>query len=214
MDLFGEALVDRFKGVYYPFYIEVYWQKKEHNLDRYYRSVDKLSKVEKKLISMCFWKILDIGCGTGNYIPELEKKGKVTGIDISPKVIDVARQMWRKNCFVADIFSYNETQKFDTITMFENNLGIWWSIDWTKALLKKMYNLLTENGQILLIMSWRSWDKDYLETELVPIYKEFRGEKFRWINLNPKYLAKLCNQTNFKLKVIGMNRYYSLIKRV
>jgi len=212
MDLFGQALYDRFKGEIYPFYMEVYGEKHEHNLDRYFRTTAKLSKVEKKLISMCFGTILDIGCGTGNYVPELEKKGRVIGIDISPKVIDVAREMGIKNCFVADIFSYDETNKFDTITMFENNLGMGQTIDGTKKLLKKISNLLNKNGQLLIILSGRSKDKDYLETELTPVYKEIKGKKFKWINFNPKYLTKLCNEINLNLKVISGNKHYSFIK--
>jgi SAM-dependent methyltransferase len=212
MDLFGQALYDRFKGEIYPFYMEVYGERQEHNLDRYFRPINKLSKVEKMLISMCSGTILDVGCGTGNYIPELEKKGKVIGIDISPKVIDVARETGINNCYVADIFSYDENNKFDTITMFENNLGMGQTIDGTKKLLKKISNLLNKNGQLLIILSGRSKNKDYLETELIPIYKEIKGEKFKWINFNPKYLRKLCSEINLNLKVISGNKYYSFIK--
>jgi SAM-dependent methyltransferase len=212
MDLFGQALSDRFKGEIYPFFMEVCGERQEHNLDRYFRSIDKLSKVEKKLISMCYGTILDIGCGTGNYIPALEKKGEVIGIDISPKVIDVAEKMGINNCFVADIFSYDESHKFDTITMFENNLGMGETIDRTKKLLRKMSNLLNENGQILIILSGRARDKDYLITELTPIYRGVKGEKFKWINFNLNYLKKLCNEIKLNLKVISGNRYYSLIR--
>ena len=212
MDLFWQALYDRLKGEIHPFYMEVFGKKKEHNLYRYFRNIDNLSKVEKKLISMCYGKILDVGCGTGNYIPALEKNGKVIGIDISPKVISVAREMWFHNCFVANIFSYNEKKKFDTITMFENNLGMGETIDGTKKLLKKISNILNKNWQILIILSRRSWDKDYLESELVPIYKDIKWKKFKWINFNPKYLSKICNEINLNLKVISGNKYYSFIK--
>jgi len=212
MDLFGQALDDRFNGKSYPFFIAICGEKEEHNLDRYFRSIDKLSKVEKALISMCFGEILDIGCGTGNYIPALEKKGEVVGIDISPKVIDVAKKMGINNCFVADIFSYNESQKYDTITMFENNLGMGGTINKTRKLLRKMANLLKENGQILIILSGRSKEKDYLETELTPIYRGVKGERFQWINFNIKYLRKLCTEIKLNLKVISANRYYSFIK--
>lgn len=211
-DLFGQALYDYFHRKENKFYIAGFKGKKEINLYRYFRSINELSKIENNLISMCFWKILDIGCGTGNYIPALEKKGKVIGIDISPKVIQTAKKMWRKNCFVADIFSYKTNKKFDTITMFENNLGMWETIEGTKKLLTKISNLLNKNWQLLIILSWRSKNNDYLETNLTPIYNNIKGQPFKWISFNTKFLKKLCNEINLNLKIISKNQYYAFVK--
>ena len=52
------------------------------------------------------------------------KRGKVIGIDISPTVIRVAKARGLKNCKVANIFTWKPRQKFDTIALIENNLGI------------------------------------------------------------------------------------------
>jgi 2-polyprenyl-3-methyl-5-hydroxy-6-metoxy-1,4-benzoquinol methylase len=56
-------------------------------------------------------KILDVGCGPGNYTPYLNKKGKVLGIDISPKVIEVCKERGFKNVKVADIFKLKIREK-------------------------------------------------------------------------------------------------------
>jgi SAM-dependent methyltransferase len=84
MDLFGEALYDRYQGIHHPFFMDFYGEVDEHNLDRYFRTPDKLSTIEKRMITMCYGNILDVGCGTANYFPLLNKQGTVIGIDIFP----------------------------------------------------------------------------------------------------------------------------------
>jgi hypothetical protein len=69
MDLFGEALYDRFNGTHEPFLMDFYGNVAEHHLERYFRTVDQLSKIEKRIINECYGDILDVGCGTANYFP-------------------------------------------------------------------------------------------------------------------------------------------------
>ncbi len=211
-DLFGQALYDKYKGENEPFYIEVRGEKREHNIDRYFRSIKKLSGYEKSLISMCYGNILDVGCATGNYIPAMKKMGKVIGIDISPKVIEIAKQNGIKNCTVKNIFSFKSDKKFDNITMLENNLGMGGDVKETKKLLKKLSNLLKDEGQILTILSKRSGNKDFLINELIPIYKGIKGKSFKWINFNIIFLNKLCKELSLELNVLSANKYYSLVK--
>jgi SAM-dependent methyltransferase len=211
-DLFGQALYDRYKGENNHFFIEVCGEKREHNIDRYFRSPKELSSAEKKLISMCYGNILDVGCAAGNYISAMDKRGKVIGIDISSHVIKIAKDSGIKNCFVGNIFSFKSGKKFDSITMLENNLGMGKSIVGTKQLLKRMTNLLNNNGQILIILSKRSGEKDFLINELFPVYKGVKGKSFKWINFNVLFLKKLCDEISLNLKVVSANKYYSFIK--
>lgn len=125
MDIFGEALKAYSQGDRARFYFQDESGKIfGHDLSRYFRKMNRLSKLEKKLISLSYGDILDVGCGTANYIPLLAERGNVLGIDISPNVIEVARQHGCKYCRVADIFSFPTHKKYDTITLLENNLGL------------------------------------------------------------------------------------------
>lgn len=212
MDLFGQALYDYFKKQNHSFFFEINGQKQKNDLRKYFKSENELTKINQNLIALCYGHILDIGCGTANYFPALNKKGTVKGIDISPKVIQIANEMGHENSFVADIFSQTEIQKYDTITLFENNIGMGGTIERTKKLLKIISSLLNKDGQILAILSGRAKKNKYIETELTPIYKNIRGQSFKWINFNKKYLSILCETENLKLKIISGNKYYSLIK--
>lgn len=209
MDLFGEALKAYSKGDKEKFYFknksgEIF----EHKLKRYFRTNIQLSKLEKKLISLSHGNILDVGCGTGNYIPLLCKQGKVLGIDISQNVLDVKKI---KNCKVANIFTFPTKNKFDTITLLENNLGIGGTVDKTKKLLKKLSKLLKKEGQILAIISRRSENKKYIKVELKPIYKQKIGKKFNWINFNINFLYDLCKKEGLQLKILKTTKESYLI---
>ena len=158
-------------------------------------------------------KILDIGCGTGNVIPALEKRGQVTGIDISPKVIEVAKQRGCDNCIVADIFKYSPKQKFDTITLFGNDLGIGGTVRKTKKLLQGLKSLLKNDGQILAIIRNYSHG-DYKEMTLIPMWKKKVGPKFGWLIFNINFLSVLCKEQNLNMQVISTNWKYSLVKMI
>ncbi|MCX5696217.1 MAG: glycosyltransferase [Candidatus Omnitrophica bacterium] len=69
-------------------------------------------------------KVLDIGCGTGYGLRELNASlySSLTGIDISKEAIDFANKNYltRKSRFQnSDFFSFNHPKTFDTIIAFE-----------------------------------------------------------------------------------------------
>ncbi len=214
MGIFGEALKAYSQGDKAKFYLKSdSGELFEHGLNRYFRKTSQLSKSERKLISLSYGDILDVGCGTGNYIPLLAKRGKVMGIDISPNIIEVAKKNGCKNCKVADIFTYQTSKKYDTITFLENNLGIGGNVDKTKKLLEKISNLLKRDGQILAITR-RVPNKKYVAVELKPVWKNKVGPKFGWINFNTNFLSDLCEPAGLHLKVLHGNKHSHLIKIV
>lgn len=106
-----------------------------HDYAYYYNSFykDKDYKGEAQIIKNFLdnhigggiYTILDLGCGTGTHDIELAKhagndKVNITGIDISPQMIEIARQRGKKgNCHidfeVADIRDYTAKQKYDAV---------------------------------------------------------------------------------------------------
>jgi SAM-dependent methyltransferase len=208
MDLFGEALLAYSRGDKSKFFLKTDSGKEQYSLSERFRSYSKLNKSEKKLIALCHGTILDVGCGTGNIIPALEKKGKVLGIDISEKVIAAAN---RKNCITADIFSFSTKQKFDTITLFGNNFGIGGTVRNTKKLLQILKTLLKPKGQILAIA--RNYDAtDYKELSLTPIWKNRVGKNFAWLIFSISFLSKLCKEQKLNLTIISKSNKYSVIR--
>lgn len=214
MDLFGEALLSYALGGRDKFYFKFpSGEISEHSLKRYFLKATQMTKSERKLISLSYGDILDVGCGTGNFTALLSKRGKTLGIDISKNVTDVAKMNGLKNCIVADIFSFPTKKKYDTITFFENNLGLGGTVDKTKKLLKKASSILKDDGQILAI-SKRLPNQKYIASRLKPVWKNKVGPEFGWIHFNIDFLSDLCKKEGLHLSVVQGNKYSYLVRIV
>jgi len=213
MDLFGDALLAYSKGDRTPMYFVSGNYKSENDLSRHFRKSTKLYATENKMISLCYGNILDVGCGTANYFPKLIKKGNVIGIDISSRIVNIAVNNGF-NCIVANIFTYKPKIKYDTITLFQNNIGMAGSISRTKTLLKKIFSLLKPRGQLLLILR-HAKDKDYIQVKLTPVWKNITGEEFKWMIYSKEYLKKMCEELNlvFEILMSEDDNYLIRIKR-
>lgn len=212
MDLIGEALKEYAQGDRTTLYFKDKTGKLiPSDISHFFRTPKQLMKFEKRLFDQAYGNILDVGCGTGNYIPLLAKRGKVLGIDISPIIIDIAKKNGCKNCRVADIFTLPTKKKYDSITFISNNLGIGGTVNKTKKLLRKSADLLKKDGQILCIIR-RIVSRDYFEVVLRPVWKNQIGGKFGWIHLNRDFLAKLCTREGLHLHTVCGNQHFYLLK--
>lgn len=80
--------------------------------------------------------VLDLGCGTGNFLKKLEKRfEKLVGIDISKDMIEVAKTNSQKaRFFVKSITDFDLNEKFDLITCNFDTINHLQSItDWQKV---------------------------------------------------------------------------------
>ncbi|MBP3953107.1 class I SAM-dependent methyltransferase [Bacillus suaedae] len=148
-------------------------EQKQHLIDAFTKSLpDYLSDVENpsgKLFYSITWnqieahlkkerplKILDIGCGfglTSNWLSELGHE--VTGIDITPDMIETARQKAEEKglnirFLVGDVTSLEpilQSEAFDFI-LCHNVLGY---MENPTEILEKLQSLLTQDGYISII---------------------------------------------------------------
>lgn len=209
MDFFGEALYAYSKGDRTPFFICYDGKTFPFDLSVYFRKPGHLSRLEKKLVSLANGRILDIGCATGYYFPALLKGGSVEGIDVSGQAVRIAR----KNgftCRKANVFRLKTAKRFDTITVLQNGLGMAENIKKTLILLKKLSGLLASKGQILMVN--RTTSAKYSSTTRFFCHGSKTSAKFKWINFDEKYLARLCKQSGLKMKVLGRQNDYLLVQ--
>jgi len=101
-------------------------------------------------ISKC--KVLEIGCGTGNDINYLSKKGfDVTGMDISQTAIDIAKRNNQNAKFiVGDINEDLPNEKYDII--YDRGC-LHGNPELISNIFNKLSNILNEKGKIIIISS-------------------------------------------------------------
>jgi len=129
------------------------------NFSRYAHTYDRYSDVQRgAALELLGWikkgrfnKIMEVGCGTGNYtllLREKFKKARIKAVDISDKMIEVASDKLRNKgieFMVADAENMNLNEKFDLIT---SNACFQWFEDLEQTLLGYKA-LLGKNGVIL-----------------------------------------------------------------
>ncbi len=213
MDFFGEALEDFSSNNLKSEYIfhlnsklkKFNNRKSVFDLAIFFRSRSKLTLLEKRLIDSSRGNILDIGSNTGYYIPFLMSRGTTTGIEISPAINNIARKKGLSNCITGDVFSYEFSNKFDTITLLGNEIAL----SGTRYSLKKMLaifkNLLKNNGQVLMILRQLHTLK-YWHVVYTPWYNGRFGIPAKYLFLNAHYFISLCNKQGFEAKIIAKDK--------
>lgn len=176
------------------------WRRLSTDLGKY------IFKEEKKVILENIGKeVLELGCGTARFSSIV--KGKYTGIDFSEKMLEIGkRKNPSLNLIIMDIDDVSKLNKrFDTIFIvrgfkFLNN---------PKRTLKDCYNLLEEEGKIIIIYSnlnLISWNLLYLanvfrffrkKSGFFKFYTQGTGKekKFRWMEME-----KRLRETGFKIQ--------------
>lgn len=154
-----------------------YTQKKGSFVDEVETNLAfKLIEIKKGM------KILDVGCGTGNFSVKLANMGcKVTGIDISNEMLNVAKKKSNEQNLDIEFFNMDindlkfEDNSFDvafSMTAFE-------FIEDAKKALEELFRVVKKDGQILIgvIAGNSSWSELYKSEP----FKEtvFRYAKFR-----------------------------------
>ncbi|GAE33339.1 class I SAM-dependent DNA methyltransferase [Halalkalibacter akibai] len=99
--------------------------------------------------------ILDVGCGTGDLLLRLNKKGaRVTGVDISEDMLAIAKEKCEHAGFSPPLFQQSMTEletigEFDVITIFCDSLNYLETEKDVGDTFKSIYNLLKQGGLLL-----------------------------------------------------------------
>lgn len=207
MDVFGRVLYDYWeKGDKSStlYFIENKKNKYPVEISRYFRSYENLSKLEKKGISLSRGRILDVGCATGYHVPALMGKGDVDAIDISEHAIKVAKENGLYNCIEGDIFKFKPGKKYDTIILFENNIGLAGTVSKTKRLIKVLINLLKDDGQVICEIV-RTRTVDTWTVLLTPFWNGKKGKSFKWLHFSINFISRICVNFGLEVEVLGEN---------
>lgn len=149
-----------------------------------FRTFDEMPEIEKKAIELCKGKVLDAGAGAGVHALELQDRGhEVSAIELSSGAVEYMKRMGLKARQI-DFFDL-KNEKFDTILMMMNGIGIAGKLSNLERTLNHAKSLLNPGGKILCDSS----DIKYL-------YEDEDGSL--WVDLNSEYYGNFRFQMKYK----------------
>jgi SAM-dependent methyltransferase len=149
-----------------------------------FRSLEEMPELEKLALDRCKGKVLDVGAGAGVHCLELMDRGhQLKAIDISKGAVTYMKKQGIDAEQVSFLNLRNE--KFDTILMLMNGIGVAGKLSNLERTLKHAKSLLNPGGRILCDSS----DIKYL-------YEDEDGAL--WVDLNSEYYGNFRFQMKYK----------------
>ena len=199
-------------GKQYSKFYDLFYSDKD-----YKKECDFLEKIFKKYSEKQIKNILDMGCGTGNHLIELSKRGyDVEGIDASKEMALIAEKKIREN----NIQSSVKVMKFQELNMgkkFDAILCMFNAIDY-----------IVKDGELLKIFSKVS---SHLEDggififdfrNSAPSLKNYDPKRVIHINFNGKDVFRISRskldstkrifKTEYELFIINRNKMENRVK--
>jgi SAM-dependent methyltransferase len=132
---------------------------------------------ERRAMRFVRGRVLDLGCGAGRVGLHLQSRGhEVVGLDVSPLAVQIARQQGLADVRLGTLESaVRADERFDTVLMLGNNLGILAGEREGRRLLRRLTGVVTERGRILA----GSYDPYEGASELARRYHERNRERGR-----------------------------------
>ena len=194
-----------------------------------FRGYAQMPPLEKRALSLCAGKILDVGAGSGCHSLYLQSEGhNVTALEISPLAAEALKRQEIKKVEEIDFFSFVAPNKFDTILLLMNGLGIAKTLDELPAFLQHCKSLLAPGGQILLDSSDIKYlfeeedgtflinlnDSYYGEVEYQMIFETTKGARFDWLFLDFDLLQHYAEENGLKAVKIADGSHYDYLAKL
>lgn len=196
-------------------------------VDLLFRSFDEMPETEQLALRLAEGKILDVGAGAGCHTIALQKMGKdVTAIDISPLSVETMSALGVRKVAEQDFFTI--TEKYDTILMLMNGIGIVGTIASLPSFFNHINNILTDNGQLILDSSDISYvfeeedgiiylpegDRYYGELEYQMQYRDIKGDSFPWLYIDFETLQDIAQKSGFNVELLQAGEHYDYLARI
>ena len=191
-DIFGQALLDFYHNIKEANLIlhTSYGSPEILPLERFFHADDEFSDLDFFALEQAHGNILDIGAATGRHALYLQHHGQdVTALEISPACGKIMDESGLKKIIIADVFRY-AGEKYDTLLMLMNGIGIAGDMDGLKGLFKHLKTIIKPGGQLLLDSSDISYlykdsekpiDRYFGELTFRYEYNKRWSESFKWL---------------------------------
>ena len=194
--------------------------------DYFFRAFNDMPLLERVALKQVKGSILDVGAGAGCHALYLQRQHKtVTALEISELCCQVMVDRGVKRVINADILSFSG-QKFDTILLLMNGIGIAGTISGLVTLLNHLKSLLNKQGKIILDSSDLIYlfeqedgsflldinaDNYYGEINYLLHYKDVTGKPFSWLFADHVILTEIAGQCGFNTKLLEYGPHYDYL---
>ena len=214
-DVYGEALDDYFvhQEEKFPLILHTsYGDQDEMPVEIFFREPDDFPELEFIGLSLCDGRVLDVGAGVGSHSLYLQEKGfEVDALELSQIACHIMQQRGVQHIICEDFYKF-EGQKYDTLLLLMNGIGLAGDVDGFRKLLQHSKELLTENGQLIFDSSDISYlYNDYNikkpahyfgEIQYQYEYKGTRGNLFKWLYLDQDLLIKISHELGWVVQIL------------
>lgn len=212
-DLFGQALLDFYHNRFTPPLLlhNEYGEPEEIPIERYFLQEDEYLELEIYALQQFDGKILDIGSAMGRHVLHLQELGfDITAMDISSACGQLMKETGIEKIIIDDIYNY-QGQKYDTISMLMNGIGIAGKLSGLKQLLNHLSTILNQSGQLLVDSSDISYlyentefpkHKYFGELSFHYEYKDQMDESFDWLYIDQEKLNEIANECGYSCQII------------
>jgi SAM-dependent methyltransferase len=180
-DAFGEMLRDHHAGEDTSQIIERAdgWIGPSAGGEHYFGEFEEWPQLEQRAMDYAEGRVLDVGCGAGRHALYLQDEGHdVTGVDISPGAVAVARERGVEDVRevdVADVAAAFAPGTFDSVVMLGNNFGLVGTADRAPGILNALAEVATDDATLVA----QTRDPTATDDDDHLAYHEFNRERGR-----------------------------------
>jgi SAM-dependent methyltransferase len=176
----------------------------------FFRHYYSLPELERYALDLCQGRILDVGAGAGCHSLILQGRGfEVTAADVSRDAAEVMKDRGLLRVIKADITKWKPSERFDTVLMLMNGIGLVENLDGLK--------LLTPDGQLLLdstdftlfpkfIKTWAAIQAQrgryFGEVEYKLEYQDQLSDAYSWLFVDQKTLKEYAWKAGWLSQII------------
>ncbi len=185
-------------------------KEESYSASYFLRTYDKMPEYEQLALSLCQGSILDIGAGAGAHTRYLISKNlDVTSLEFDSGFAEIIQQVENSKVIQEDFFSYSTKEKFQTILLLMNGLGIAQSKARLPIMFDKLKDLLADNGRIIVEITDYKFSPEYDPTTMNDpevtyrvMYEGSFSEEFHWLYPNLEMVSLECKRLNLKHQLI------------
>ena len=218
MDIYGKALSEFYNnGPYKTLWINnTYGEPEEMPVEVFFRGLEDMPDIELLALNKCRGKVLDIGAGAGSHSLILQQSGfDVSALELSSTACHIMEKRGVKKIINSNIFEFGG-QKFDTLMLLMNGIGLSQTINGLKAFLQHARTLLNQGGQLIFDSSDITYlydevevptDRYFGELEYQYQYDRINGDWFKWLYVDKDTLIKIAREQNWQCEILLEDDY-------